>query len=305
VSNYNLCCVSENTLSSNFLADIQSLIVSENIFLEHIQHLTEPHLKAINLSLKFPSEIAATLIKTKLMDLSNHHQIDMALMSMEERKIQRKLIVFDMDSTLIQHEVIDEMAMVHGIGDKVKMITEKAMNGELNFDEALKERVALLKGLRRDKMEEILSHLKLTRGAEKLIKNLQNEGYKTAIISGGFKFFAESFKQHLNMDYAFANDLEFDGDVLSGRVAGKIINAQEKARLLEVLADKEKISLDQVVAVGDGANDLPMLSKAGFGIAFHAKESVRLKARHQMAYGPMTSILFFLGVAGDHFDETT
>lgn len=284
------------------MEDLKSLLVTHHIEIKDIHHLTRPHLKAIDFILSFKE--SKEKIKTHFLELSNRHSVDMCLMPHDETRKNKRLIVFDMDSTLIQHEVIDEMALVHGIGDKVKLITEKAMNGELNFDEALKERVSLLKGLKRREMENILSHLKLSPGAESLIKNLKNNGYKTAIISGGFKYFADHFKNKLKMDYAFANDLEFREDTLTGVVRGAIINAQEKARLVEMLAAQENLSLEQVVAVGDGANDLPMLSKAGFGIAFHAKEKVRLEAPYQMNHGPMTSILYFLGLEGDHFNET-
>jgi phosphoserine phosphatase len=239
-------------------------------------------------------------IKFELMNLSNQHRIDTAFMRDNVFRFNKRLIVFDMDSTLIQHEVIDEMAAVHGIGDKVKEITERAMNGELNFDEALRERVALLKGLDRKKMEQIFERLELTPGAEKFIKMVKGLGFKTAIVSGGFKYFAENLRQKLGIDYAFANDLEWNGDVLNGKVKGQIVNAQQKAFILELLAQQEHIHLEQVVAVGDGANDLPMLAKAGLGIAFHAKEKVKREARHQMSHGPMTTILYFLGIPGNH-----
>lgn len=304
MSKFVLCCVSQTTLNDAFLAEVKHFLASKSAHITKADHLTAPDLKALDFSIEFPDSFDTLKIKSDLMELSNKYQVDMALMARDITRSDKKLIVFDMDSTLIQHEVIDEMAMVHGIGDKVKKITERAMNGELNFDEALKERVSLLKGLKRESMEEIMSRLKVTPGVPKLIKEVKKHGYKTAIVSGGFKYFAENFRVKLGMDYAFANDLEWDGNVLSGRVAGKIINAQEKARLLEELAQKEKITLQQVVAVGDGANDLPMLAKAGFGIAFHAKEKVRQEARHQMSHGPMTTLLYFLGIPGNHLDET-
>lgn len=299
---YVLCCVSEDKISEDFQKEITSFLRTSDAEIIRTDKLTDQGLKAIDIILRFPHDYLK--IKEHLMALSNQYQVDMALIPDDNYRTDRKLIVFDMDSTLIQHEVIDEMAMVHGIGDKVKLITERAMNGELNFDEALRERVSLLKGFKRKSMEEIMSRLRVTRGVPELILEVKKKGYKTAIVSGGFKYFAENFRQKLGMDYAFANDLEWDGDVLSGRVAGKIVNAQEKARLVEELARKEKISLEQVVAVGDGANDLPMLAKAGFGIAFHAKEKVRKEARHQMSHGPMTTLLYFLGIPGNHLDET-
>lgn len=298
---YVLCCVSSCPIKESFLEEIKSLFNIIGAKIERIDDLHEDKLKAVDIVISLSEFKDEEKLKFDLMDLSNQYQIDTAFIPLDESRTNRRLIVFDMDSTLIQHEVIDEMAMVFGIGDKVKLITERAMNGELNFNQALMERVALLKGFHRSEMELIMKRLKLTPGAEKLISEVKKQGYKTAIISGGFKYFAENFKNHLGLNYAFANDLEWDGDVLTGRVLGKIINAEEKARILEELAYKEGLSLDQVVAVGDGANDLLMLSKAGFGIAFHAKEKVKRMARHQMSHGPMTSILYFLGIPGNHF----
>lgn len=296
-----LCCVSVEKISEEFLSAINEHLISKGAVIESHTILTENGMRAVDIHLSIgrdPSEM-----KIDLMELSHRFRTDMALIPHDTKRVNAKLIVFDMDSTLIQHEVIDEMAIVHGIGDKVKLITERAMNGELNFDEALRERVALLKGLKRSSMEEIMERLKLTPGVEILIREVKKKGYKTAIISGGFKYFADNFRERLGMDYAFANELEFDGDGLSGMVKGKIINAQEKARIVEELAMKENISLDQVVAVGDGANDLLMLAKAGFGIAFHAKDKVRREARHQIGYGPMSTLLYFLGIPGNHLDE--
>lgn len=295
---YVLCCVSDRTISSAFLKEFTEYLSHSGIELTETKHLSEGALVAVDLHLTIAGPLEE--IKQKIMSFSQTHSVDMALIPLDHRG-KGKLIVFDMDSTLIQHEVIDEMAMVMGIGDKVKIITERAMNGELNFDEALKERVSLLKGMKREKMSEIMSRLKLSPGVPELIRFLKNKGYKTGIISGGFKFFAEIFKTQLGLDYAFANDLEWDGDELSGKVKGGIINAAEKARIVEELARKENIDLSDVIAVGDGANDLLMLAKAGFGIAYHAKEKVRKEARYELSHGPMTTILYFLGHNGNHF----
>lgn len=301
MKHYILCCVSPRKISEEFLASIRTYLDKKNAVIDKTVYLTENGMRAVDLHLTLNGDVES--LKFDLMDLSNQFQTDMALIPHDNKRTNAKLIVFDMDSTLIQHEVIDEMAAVYGIGDKVKLITERAMNGELNFDEALRERVSLLKGLKRNEMEAIMGRLMLTPGVETLIREVKKKGMKTAIVSGGFRYFAENFRARLGMDYAFANDLEFDGDVLSGTVRGKIINAQEKARLIEELATTENISLDQVVAVGDGANDLLMLAKAGFGIAFHAKEKVRKEARIQVSFGTMTTLLYFLGIPGNHLDE--
>ncbi len=302
MKNYILCCVSYDKLNEHFIKTVQDFLTKSGALVERSEVLSEQGLKAIDIHLSFPHDVEK--IKFKLMEISNKFQVDLALIPHDGKRLKTKLIVFDMDSTLIQHEVIDEMALVYGIGEKVKLITERAMNGELNFDDALRERVALLKGLKKRDMEKIVENLKVTPGVERLIKEVKKKGYKTAIVSGGFKYFADYFKHTLQMDYAFANELEFSGDELSGKVLGRIINAHEKAHIIEQLAQKENLSLEQVVAVGDGANDLLMLAKAGFGIAFHAKEKVKKEAKHRLSFGPMTTLLYFLGIPGNHLDET-
>lgn len=297
---YILSCASPEQLTPALLADVASLFSSNGINIQRIDNMSEDGFRSLDIAATSDRPLDLERIKFDLMNLSNIHKIDMAFMRDNLFRFNKRLIVFDMDSTLIQAEVIDEMAAVHGIGEKVKEITERAMNGELNFDEALRERVALLKGLDRKKMEGIFNELQLTPGAEKFIQMVKNLGFKTAIVSGGFKYFAENLRKKLGIDYAFANDLEWDGDILTGRVKGQIVNSQQKAFILELLAQQEHIHLEQVVAVGDGANDLPMLAKAGLGIAFHAKEKVKREARHQMSHGPMTTILYFLGIPGNH-----
>jgi len=301
---YILSCASQHPITANFMADVSSLFSSYGINIQRIDNMSEDGFRSLDIAAASNAPLNLEKIKFELMNLSNLHKIDTAFMRDNVFRFNKRLIVFDMDSTLIQAEVIDEMAEVHGVGAKVKEITERAMNGELNFDEALRERVALLKGMPRARLEEIMNRLPLTPGAEKFIKTVQSLGFKTAIVSGGFRYFAENLRIKLGIDYAFANELDWDGDKLSGKVKGQIVNAGQKAFILELLAQQEHIHLEQVVAVGDGANDLPMLAKAGLGIAFHAKEKVRREARHQMSHGPMTSILYFLGIPGDHLNET-
>lgn len=303
MSKFILCCVSTAAIKEDFHRDLTALLNAHKARTEKHIHLSQEGLWALDMPVIFSDPEDAKNIKFDLIDLSNKHRVDMALLPDHPSRTNRKLIVFDMDSTLIKQEVINELADANGVGDKVKDITARAMNGHMSFDESLKTRVSFLKGLHRSKMEGILARLELNPGVEKLIREVQKQGYKTAIISGGFKYFADSFRERLKMDYSFANDLEWDGDELTGKVLGPVVNAEEKARLIKVLAEKENISIDQVVAVGDGANDIPMLLTAGFGIAFHAKEKVRKEANHQMGHGPMSIILYFLGVPGDHRDE--
>jgi phosphoserine phosphatase len=304
IEKYILSCASQNPITAAFVGEVASLFSSYGINIQRIDNMSEDGFRSLDIAATSEKNLDLVKIKFELMNLSNLHRIDAAFMRDNVFRFNKRLIVFDMDSTLIQAEVIDEMAASYGIGDKVKEITERAMNGELNFDEALRERVGLLKGMPRKNLEEIMNKLPLTPGAEKFINTVKQLGFKTAIVSGGFRYFAENLRAKLGIDYAFANELEWDGDKLSGKVKGQIVNAQQKAFILELLAQQEHIHLEQVVAVGDGANDLPMLAKAGLGIAFHAKEKVKREARHQMSHGPMTSILYFLGIPGNHIDET-
>lgn len=301
---YVLSCIAEKTLTPDFLAEVTELLTGLGLTIHRIDNLSLKGLKALDVEATASASPDLTAMKTKLLSITSKHGIDAAFLKDDLFRYNKRLIVFDMDSTLIQAEVIDEMAESMGVGDKVKGITERAMNGELDFDEALKERVALLKGMPRKNLEEIMGRLPLTDGALALIQTVKKLGYKTAIVSGGFSYFVETLRERLGMDYAFANELEWNGDVLAGTVRGTVINAQKKAELLDVLAKKERIHLEQVVAVGDGANDLPMLAKAGLGIAFHAKEKVKKEARHQLSHNSMTSILYLLGIPGKHFDET-
>ncbi len=302
-STYVLSCVSQKNIASPFLSDISNLFSTWGIGLQRIENLSQKGFCSLDIKASSAKEIDLETLKLEFMDLSNKYEIDMAFLQDDIYRYTRRLIVFDMDSTLIKAEVIDEMAAAFGIGEKVKLITEKAMNGEINFDEALKQRVALLKGFPRDDMEKIFDRLPLMPGVEAFIKTVKSLGYRTAVVSGGFRYFAEKLKDKLAIDYAYANELEWQEDRLTGKVLGEIINAQRKAEILEALAQKEQIHLEQVVAIGDGANDLLMLSKAGLGIAFHAKEKVRRESRHQMSHGPMTSILYFLGIREEHHHE--
>jgi phosphoserine phosphatase len=236
------------------------------------------------------------LVNSSLMNLAALYRIDIALIPSAIFDSPKKLVVFDMDSTLITAEVIDEMASKHGVGDKVKLITTRAMNGELDFNQSLTERVSLLKGFHRRHMQDILSELTFTPGTAEFLQTLKQAGIKTAIASGGFEYFARHVQEKLQMDYCFANNLEFDGDVLSGNIHGPIVNAEVKQQIVTELAQKEHLRLDQVVAIGDGANDIPMLLKAGLGIAIHAKEKVQKAARYRINYGPMTSALSYMNL---------
>jgi phosphoserine phosphatase len=296
---YIISVVNQNGLKADFLEDISRTLAESNINIQRIDNITEDEFKSLDIATTAQTEnIDWDEVKKKLIQISNQHSTDLAMLKNDVWRWNKRLIVFDMDSTLIQSEVIVEMAKVHGVGEEVHRITEEAMNGKFDFSESLENRVALLKGLSEDKLQGILKNIKLTDGVEEFINTVQSLGYKVAIISGGFQFFANAFKDTLGLDYAFANDLEIEDGTLTGKVKGSIVDAEKKALLLEMIAQQEGIKLEQVVAIGDGANDLMMLAKAGLGIAFHAKDIVKENAGQHMSHGPMTSILYFLGIPG-------
>jgi phosphoserine phosphatase len=222
--------------------------------------------------------------------------IDIAFQRESIFRRNRRLFAFDMDSTLIQGEVIDELARLAGVGEQVARITEAAMRGEIAFDESFTLRVALLKGLHEERVYSLTDSIPLAGGAERLIRMLRLLGYRTAILSGGFTFFARALQQRLGIDYVHANRLEIVDGAVTGRVLQPIINGTRKAELLAAIARKEGISLEQVVAVGDGANDIPMLNLAGMGIAYRAKPLVRQKAEHSISCLGLDGLLYLLGV---------
>ncbi len=241
-------------------------------------------------------------IRAELLRLAGEHGIDIAFQRDNAFRRNRRLVCFDMDSTLIEHEVIDELAMAAGVGEQVAAITERAMLGELDFTQSFEARVALLKGLDANVLESIAQSLKLTEGAEHLMHTLKALGYKTAILSGGFNYFGEFLQRKLGIDYVFANQLEIEDGKVTGRVTGQVVDGARKAELLKMIAEKEGVNLEQVIAVGDGANDLPMLSIAGLGIAFRAKPLVRANAKQAISTLGLDGILYLLGVRDRDLD---
>jgi phosphoserine phosphatase len=223
-------------------------------------------------------------------------KIDIAFQRESIFRRNRRLFAFDMDSTLIEGEVIDELAKLAGVADQVVKITESAMRGEIEFQESFRRRVALLRGLKETRVRELLNTIPLVEGAEQLIGTLRMLGYKTAILSGGFQFFAKHLQARLGIDYVFANDLDIVDGVVTGEVRTPIVDGARKAELLRQIASQENYSLEQVVAVGDGANDLPMLGIAGMGIAFRAKPLVRQTASHAVSFLGLDSLLYLIGV---------
>ena len=238
----------------------------------------------------------AAAMHERFMQVGHELSLDIAWQKDDVYRRSRRMVVFDMDSTLIQAEVIDELAKEAGAGERVAAVTEAAMRGEIDFDESLRQRVSTLAGLPESTLKLVADRLVLTEGADTLLTNLKAFGYKTAVLSGGFSYFGRHLQQRLGLDHVHANELEIIEGKLTGRVVGPIVNGQRKAELLEQIAATEGIHRRQVVAVGDGANDLPMLSRAGLGIAFHAKPIVRAQAEQAVSTLGLDAILYLLGV---------
>ena len=233
-----------------------------------------------------------------LLKLSSDLDMDYSFQLDNMYRRMRRLICFDMDSTLIETEVIDELAIRAGVGDKVKAITERAMRGEIDFTESFRERVALLKGLDESVMEEIAENLPITEGVDRLMFVLKKYGYKIAILSGGFTYFGNYLKNKYGIDYVYANELEITGNYL-----GEVVDGKRKAELLKLISQVEKVDIAQTIAVGDGANDLPMLATAGLGIAFHAKPKVKANAKQSISTIGLDGVLYFLGFKDSYLEE--
>ena len=300
------------SLSAKQIAAATKVIADQGLNIDSILRLTgrmsvkrpERNVRAcIEFSLRgtphAPSDLQAELMK-----LSTSLGIDFSFQRDNMYRRMRRLICFDMDSTLIQTECIDELAKRAGVGEQVAAITARAMRGEIDFKESFKERVALLKGLDVSVMQDIAEHLPITEGTDRLMSVLKRCGYKIAILSGGFTYFGEFLQRRYGIDYVYANELEIDEDgKLTGNYVGEIVDGHRKAELLRLLAQVEKVNLAQTIAVGDGANDLPMIAEAGLGIAFHAKPRVVANAEQSINTIGLDGILYFLGFKDSYLGE--
>ena len=300
------------SLSAKQIAAATKIIAEQGLNIDFIRRMTgrmsikhpERNVRAcIEFSLRgTPKD--RELMQSKLMHLASEQEIDFSFQRDDMYRRMRRLICFDMDSTLIQAECIDELAERAGVGAEVRAITEAAMRGEIDFKESFTKRVALLKGLDASVMEEIAEQLPLTEGVERLMSVLKRYGYKIAVLSGGFTFFGEHLARRFGIDYVYANELEVDeNNRLTGRFVGEIVDGRRKAELLRLIAQVEKVDLEQTIAVGDGANDLPMLSTAGLGIAFHAKPRVVANARQSINTVGLDGVLYFLGFKDSYLQE--
>lgn len=243
-----------------------------------------------------------SIMTSKFMEISGKLNVDLSFQEDNMYRRNRRLVCFDMDSTLIQTEVIDELAELNGVGEQVRAITESAMNGEIDFKESFKKRMALLEGLSEEVLHNVAINLPITKGAHRLMKALKYYGYKTAILSGGFTYFGDYLQKELGIDYVHANQLEIKDGKLTGKYLGEIVDGAKKAEYLKAIADKEGIHINQTIAVGDGANDLPMLNLAGLGIAFHAKQKVKENAETSISSLGLDGILYLLGYHDRHID---
>ena len=297
-------------LDAEQISAVTSVISDINLNIDAIKRLTgrislvkkEAYQRA-SIQLSVRGEIKdKSYVTAKLMEISHDLDVDIAFQEDNIFRRNRRLVCFDMDSTLIQAEVIDKLAELAGVGDEVKAITESAMQGEIDFNESFKRRMSLLKGLSEEVLQEVAENLPITKGAHRLISTLKSYGFKTAILSGGFTYFGKYLQRELGIDYVHANQLEIKDGVLTGGYLGEIVDGNKKAEYLKEIAKKEGIDINQTIAVGDGANDLPMIDLAGLGIAFHAKPKVKENAQSSISSIGLDGVLYLLGYHDRHID---
>jgi phosphoserine phosphatase len=279
------------------LAEISNILAEENANIEMISNLTSHCASCVELTINVNRVKNLGHLKERVFAKSRELNIDLALQKMEAYRKNKRLVFFDMDSTLVDMEIIDEMAQRAGVFKEVSRITEKARRGDVDFEEALTQRVALLKGLPVEELEKIRSEMKLSEGAEDLVETLKRLGYKLGLVSGGFDYFSDYLKGRLGLDFAFANQLEIKNGALTGKVSGSIVDNTFKAKIVNMVASREGVLLDQTVAIGDGANDVLMLGQAGLGIAYNAKEKLERAANMSLGRARLKNILYILGIS--------
>jgi phosphoserine phosphatase len=279
------------------LAEISGILGEEGANIEMITNLTRHCATCVELTINVNGVVSLSQFKERVLAKSHELNIDLALQKLEAYRKNKRLVFFDMDSTLVDMEIIDEMAKRAGVLKEVSRITEKAMRGDLDFEEALRQRVALLKGLRVKDLEAVRKEMKLSEGAEELVSTLKGLGFKLGLVSGGFHFFADVLKKRLGLDFAFANHLEIKKGVVTGKLLGKVVDNAYKAKVVHEVSEVEGILLDQTVAIGDGANDVLMLGQAGLGIAYNAKERLRKAASMSVGRARLKNILYLLGIS--------
>ena len=299
-------------ITAKQLSKVTKAVSDQNLNIDSIKRLTgRPSLQTedenavrscIELSVR-GELLDKNLLSAQFLAYSGELGIDISFQKDDMFRRNRRLICFDMDSTLIKTEVIDELADRAGVGEQVRAITEAAMRGEIDFSESFEHRVTLLKGLDESVMREIAENLPIMDGAKRLMSILKKCGFKIAILSGGFSYFGNQLKKLFDVDYVYANELEIVDGKLTGKHLGDIVDGKRKAELLKLIAQVEKIDLEQVIAVGDGANDLPMLNLAGLGIAFHAKPKVKANAQQSISTIGLDGVLYFLGFRDIHIDN--
>ncbi len=302
LQNFVMTCLGPS-LNPRGLRKIKQLLAAEHINRLKIKTLSTENPECIEIAVTSNTIFDLDALTKKLLRHTTPLGIDIIIQEDTPKRRDKRLIVMDMDSTLIQVEVIDELAKEANIGDKVSSITRRAMNGELSFKASLRERVGLLKKLPVEVLETVYNRIPFTLGAEQLLSVLQKLGCKTALLSGGFDYFTSRVKTTLQLDYAYSNPLVVKDGLLTGEVIGEIVDGEKKAALTQEIAKKENISLDQVIAIGDGANDLPMIHLAGLGIAFNAKPAVRSAARHCINQKSLLTVLYLLGFSKDDIEK--
>jgi phosphoserine phosphatase len=285
------------------LAEISNILAEENANIQMISNLTRHCASCVELTIDVNEVKNLSRLKARVIAKSHELNIDLALQKMEAYRKNKRLVFFDMDSTLVDMEIIDEMAQKAGVFKEVSRITEKAIRGDIDFEESLTQRVALLKGLKVEELEKIRKDMKLSAGAEDLVDTLKRLGFKLGLVSGGFDYFSDFLREKLSLDFSYANQLEIKNGVLTGKVLGKIVDNTYKAKIVNMVSSEEGVLLDQTVAIGDGANDVLMLGQAGLGIAYNAKEKLERVANMSLGRARLRNILYILGISEEEMGE--